>query len=174
MRVCIILLILINCLFAHSISTLSQRQIEILNKVYKIAKTVPNNKGETFEKTAMAICFTETSAGLMKVGDIREDANIFNASLGVMQMRIETVKHMGKRLNIKEITSKDDVQLVNSLLADNDFNIRMAVTFIVWMNNRFGQNYFKTISRYNGGNRNWTYYRKVMKNMRLIKKWYKL
>jgi len=148
----------------------SDRQNKTLKMVRDIALNYPNSKGETFENTAMAICLTETSAGLFKVGDIGKDPNIFNASLGIMQVRLETAKFIAKKLNWTEVLEMSDVKLVNKLLADDEFNATIGIKFIVWLNNYTKQNYFRTVSRYNGGNYNHPYYNRVMKNMQLIKK----
>jgi hypothetical protein len=148
-------------------STLSFQQIETLKIVKSIAKQYPNQSGETFEYTAMAICLTETSAGVFKVGDIGKDPNIFKASLGIMQVRLETARFIAEKLKLTEIQKMSDVVLVNRLLSDDRFNIYVAVQYLVWLND-FTKNYFRSVSRYNGGNFNHTYYNKVIRNMRII------
>lgn len=148
----------------------SEKQLKTLKLVRDIALQYPNKQGETFESTAMAICLTETSAGLMKVGDIGKDPNIFNASLGIMQVRLETAKFLAQKLNWQEVLQMSDVKLVNKLLGDDEFNATVAVRFIVWLNEYTNYNYFRTVSRYNGGNYNRPYYYRVMKNMDLIRK----
>ncbi len=160
-------------LFTSSLSAVvfSDRQNETLKMVRDIALQYPNSKGETFENTAMAICLTETSAGLFKVGDIGKDPNIFNASLGIMQVRLETAKFVAKKLNWTEVLEMSDIRLVNRLLSDDKFNAEMGIKFIVWLNNYTKHNYFRTVSRYNGGNYNYSYYNRVMKNMQLIRKY---
>ena len=62
-----------------------------------------------------------------------------------------------------------DVKLVNKLLGDDEFNVKVAVRFIVWLNDYTNHNYFRTVSRYNGGNYNRSYYYRVMKNMQIVK-----
>jgi hypothetical protein len=150
-------------------AVLSSKQIKTLKMVKKIAIQYPNKVGETFENTAMAICLTETSAGVFKVGDIGKDPNIFNASLGIMQVRLETAKFLAKKLNWTEVLNMSDVKLVNKLLGDDEFNVKVAVRFIVWLNDYTNHNYFRTVSRYNGGNYNRSYYYRVMKNMQIVK-----
>jgi len=147
----------------------SDNQIKTLKMVREIALKYPNKTGETFENTAMAICLTETSAGAFKIGDIGKDPNIFNASLGIMQVRLETAKFLANKLKWKEVQEMTDVKLVNKLLGDDKFNVTIAVKFIVWLNNYTKHHYFRTVSRYNGGNYNRPYYNRVMKNMQLIK-----
>jgi len=148
-------------------SNLSPQQIRTLKLVKEIAKQYPNKSGETFEYTAMSICMTETSAGIFKVGDIGKDPNIFKASLGIMQVRLQTARFTAEKLHLSEITKMSDVVLVNRLLGDDRFNIYVAVQYLVWLNDDT-KNYFRTVSRYNGGNYNHTYYNKVIRNMRFI------
>ena len=151
-------------------ATFSDKQIETLKMVREVALQYPNSTGETFENTAMAICLTETSAGVFKIGDIGKDPNIFNASLGIMQVRLETARFLANKLEWREVIKMSDVRLVNKLLSDDKFNATMAVKFIVWLNNYTKHHYFRTVSRYNGGNYNHSYYGRVMKNMDLIRK----
>jgi len=159
-------------LFISSLNaaTFTDKQLKTLKMVREVALLYPNNLGETFEDTSMAICLTETSAGLFKVGDIGKDPNIFNASLGIMQVRLETAKFLANKLNWKEVMQMSDVKLVNKLLGDDKFNVTVAVKFIVWLNNYTKHHYFRTVSRYNGGNYNHPYYGRVMKNMDLIRR----
>ena len=164
--------ILIIGLFISSVSSsvFSDKQIATLKMVREVALQYPNKNGETFENTAMAICLTETSAGVFKVGDIGKDPNIFNASLGIMQVRLETARFVAKKLEWNEVLEMSDVKLVNKLLGDDRFNATMAVKFIVWLNDYTNHHYFRTVSRYNGGNYNKPYYYRVMKNKDLIKR----
>jgi hypothetical protein len=171
LRSMLILGLFINIAFAD---VFSPKQLETLKMVREVALMYPNSKGETFESTAMAICLTETSAGIFKVGDIGKDPNIFNASLGIMQVRLETAKFIAEKLEWKEVQALSDVKLVNKLLGDDRFNATVAVRFIVWLNNYTNQHYFRTVSRYNGGNYNHTYYQRVMRNMELIRREAKL
>ena len=48
------------------------------------------------------------------------------------------------------------------------FNIEVAVQFLVWLSDYTKHDYFRTVSRYNGGDANHSYYSRVMRNMRLI------
>ncbi len=155
------------CTFVKA-NELNQKQIDRLLLVKTIALQYPNKKGETFERTAMAICLTETSAGNFKIGDVGKKPNIFKSSLGIMQVRLKTVHFIAKKLKMKEVLGLSDEQLVNKLLSDDEFNITMAVRYLVWLND-YTDDYFRTISRYNGGNINQPYYEKVMKNMKIVR-----
>ena len=148
---------------------LTNKQIETLKLVKEVALNFRDNSGETFENTAMSICLTETSAGLYKIGDTHMGRNLINASLGIMQVRVQTARFIAKKLNIKKIKEMSDVELAHKLLNDDRFNVEVAVRYIVWLSNRT-KSYFKTISRYNGGNNNKVYVKRVMSRLRYIKK----
>lgn len=162
--------ILIFAASALQAAVFKPEQINTLALVKEIALRYPDKNNETFAKTAMAICQTETSSGVFKVGDIGKDPNIFKASLGVMQVRLQTARFVAQKLDLQEIKSMSDVKLVNKLLSDDRFNIEVAVQFIVWLSNNTNHDYFRTVSRYNGGNSNYAYYNRVMRNMKLIQK----
>jgi len=162
--------ILIFAASALHASVFKPEQINTLALVKEIALRYPDKTGETFAKTAMAICLTETSAGVFKIGDIGKDPNIFQASLGVMQVRLETARFVAQKLDLQEIKAMSDVKLVNKLLGDDRFNIEVAVQFLVWLSDYTKHDYFRTVSRYNGGNVNHPYYGRVMRNMQLIAK----
>jgi len=151
-------------------ATFSEKQIETLKMIREVALQYPNSNGETFENTAMAIALTETSVGIFKIGDIGKDPNIFNASLGIMQVRLQTARFLADKLDWKEVIEMSDKKLVNELLGNDRFNVTMAVKYIVWLNEYTKHNYFRTVSRYNGGNYNRPYYGRVMKNMALIRR----
>ncbi len=165
--------IILFILLSSSLSgvVFSDKQIKNLKMIREIALQHPDNTGETFDNTAMAIALTESSIGLFKVGDIGKDPNIFNASLGVMQVRLETAKFLANDIGWTEVQKMSDVRLVNRLLGDDRFNVTMGVKYIVWLSNNTKHNYFRTVSRYNGGNYNHPYYNRVMRNMQLIKKY---
>lgn len=147
---------------------LTKAQIKRLQLVKEVALKYPNKYGETFENTAMSICLTETDGGKVKIGDLRKNSNVFKASLGIMQVRLQTARFIGKKLKIKAINKLSDIQLVNKLLGDDAFNAMVAIRYLVWLSNRTND-YFRTISRYNGGNINHPYYARVMKNMQKVK-----
>lgn len=147
---------------------LKSEQIERLQMVKEIALQYPNKKGETFEHTAMSICLTETYAGRVKIGDLKKNSDVFSASLGIMQVRLQTARFIGKKLKIDEINDLSDVQLVNKLLGDDAFNAMVAIRYLVWLSDHT-QDYFTTVSRYNGGNINHPYFNRVMKNIKKVK-----
>lgn len=150
-------------------SKLKPSQIEKLKLVKNVALKYPNKKGKTLEHTAMSICLTETYAGRIKIGDVGKVPNIFNASLGIMQVRLATARFIAKKLKLKDVMALSDVDLMNKLLGDDEFNAKIAIQYLVWLNNHT-KDYFRTVSRYNGGNVNYPYYNRVMKNLQRIKK----
>ncbi len=154
-----------------SASNLKTSQVEKLKLVKSVALKYPNKKGKTLEKTAMSICLTETNAGRVKIGDIkRKNPNIFKSSLGIMQVRMQTAKFIAKKLKLEEVSKLSDVELMNKLLGDDEFNAQIAVQYLVWLSNRT-KDHFTAVSRYNGGNVNHPYYNRVMKNMQKLKKY---
>ena len=149
-------------------TTFNQKQLDTLKLVKEIALEYKDKRGESFENTAMAICLTESSCGMNKIGDLGKKPNITDASLGVMQVRVETLKYVAKKLKWNDILALDDVALASKLLNDDEFNIKVAVNYLVILSNSTNS-YFKTVSRYNGGNKNYAYYNRVKKNMIKVK-----
>lgn len=147
---------------------LKSHQLQKLELVKKVALRYANKKGETFERTAMSICLTETNAGRVRLGDLGSKPNILNSSLGIMQVRLQTARFIAKKLHLKEIEDMSDVQLVGKLLGDDEFNVTIAVRYLVWLSEHT-RSYFQMVSRYNGGNVNHPYYKKVVKNIQKIK-----
>ncbi len=170
MRAFLSVLIFVLSISSIHASTLKPGQIKKLKLVKNVALKYPNKKGKTLEKTAMSICLTETSAGLIKIGDIkRKNPNILKSSLGIMQVRMQTARFIAKKLKLKDVQKLNDVELMNKLLGDDEFNARIAIQYLVWLSNRT-KNHFTAVSRYNGGNVNRPYYNRVMKNMKKLDK----
>lgn len=167
-RILITFLLLVNV--AHA---LSEDQIQNLQVAYSMGKLVKAKDGVTFEKTMAAIMMVESSAGVNIIGDDRnKDGSkkpLIKSSLGPMQMKISTVRFISKitpslqwvnTLNNKTIT----IQILNNprlacLLAGYyiQMNYNNALT------RKMSNPYFRTVSRYNGGWHNKTYYNKVIK-----------
>lgn len=148
---------------------LKSHQVGKLELVKRVALKYPNRKGETFEQTAMSICLTETYAGKVKIGDVpKKNPNIFSSSLGIMQVRLKTARFIAKKLNLKDVKKMSDIELVNKLLGDDEFNATIAVRYLVWLSDHT-QDYFSAVSRYNGGNINYPYFNRVMSNLKKIK-----
>jgi len=158
--------------FLYGGEKLSKKQLKILKLVKEVALKYPNKNGETFEKTAMAICLLESGGGKYKIGDSKyknKRKHLHKASLGIMQVRVDTARFVAKKFGLKDVLRMSRQRLAYKLLHDNRFNAKIAVLYLVWLNNQTSS-YFKTISRYNGGNRNKKYYKKVIKNLRIVRK----
>jgi len=176
----IIFILLTSIILQADFLTVSQQKI--LNNVRSIARTMPDNRGVTYETTMAAICLRESSAETKIVGDIAKgDTTIINASLGHMQVRVETAKYVAdynrrhKKKEFKSILEKNDLEIARKLLTDFNFSTRIAITYFLINRNRFKRNgYFKAISLYNGGIKNYEYVNKVLNNVKEIKKYVRL
>ncbi len=148
--------------------TLTLSQLLTLKTVKNVALSYPNRRGETFEKTAMAICMTETGCGKSHFGDkhlLRK--GIKKASYGIMQVRLQTARFVGKAYRLPEVMLRSDVDLIDKLMNDNAFNAKIAVLYLVWLSDH-SRSYFEMVSRYNGGRSNHPYYNRVQRNMRFL------
>lgn len=147
---------------------LSSAQLSNLALVKQIAISFPNSKKETYENAAMAICLSETSCLSAKTGDLANFPTAQNASFGIMQVRLDTAKFVAKKFKLKEILKMNDDKLALNLLLDNKLNISIAVLYIVYLS-EIANDYFHILSRYNGGNKNTKYIKKVMNNLKFLK-----
>ncbi len=155
--------------FIH-LFAISAEQLHILQTVRDVARTIPNKQGLTYENTISAICLTESSAGKHIIGDVKHGKKLTKASLGVMQIQVATARFVGIRVpNMAWIANLSDIQVANRILSDIEFSARVAAHYLVMLNSS-RKDYFKTVSGYNGGMRNYPYYSKVMKNMNLVRK----
>ena len=144
------------------------KQVLTLKTVKNIAKQYKNNKGESFEKTAMAICMTETDCGRLNFGDkALLKKGIKQASYGVMQVRLETARFVAKVANLSDVRQMSDIQLIQKMMNESAFNAKLAVLYIVWLSEH-SDSYFEMVSRYNGGKVNHPYFNKVQKHMQYI------
>ncbi len=167
MRTLFIILSLSLLLEARS---LDLKQILTLKSVKNVALSYPNKRGETFEKTAMAICMTETGCGKENFGDKQLlKSGIKKASYGVMQVRLETARFVAKVHHLFEVKMMSDVELIEKMMHDTLFNAKIAVLYLVWLSDHTSS-YFEMVSRYNGGKVNYPYYNRVQKNMRYLSK----
>ncbi len=158
-------------IFVSQALALDFRQILTLKTVKNIALEYPDNKGRTFEDTAMAICMTETSGGKLNFGDKQLlKKGIKKASYGIMQVRLGTARFVAKKFKLSEVDKMSDLELIKKMMHDNLFNAKIGVLYIVWCSNN-SKSYFETVSRYNGGKVNHRYFNKVQENLKLIKKY---
>ena len=155
--------------FFLSLHAITDEQIATLQKIRDVAKTLPDRYGETYENTLSAICLTESSAGVHIVGDHRKGHALAKASLGAMQIRLSTARYIAKKTpSLKWILKYSDGHLANMLLTNVDLSAKIAAHYIIMLKHA-RKDYLKVVSGYNGGFVNFTYYNRVMKNMRLVR-----
>ena len=156
-------------------SQFSYEQENLLKVVYNIGSKISSTNGLSFEKTLTSIVLTETSGGKYLIGDSftkkKVRRHLLKNSLGPFQIRIDTVKYMATKIkSLAFLKNKSDWYIMNKLLNDYVFGAIIAANYLKLNYERTGNNYFQSISRYNGGKNNVKYYSKVMKNMKIVKK----
>ena len=157
-------------IFSLSLSAVSEEQLQVLQTVRDVARTVPDHRGETYEDTLSAICLTESSAGKNLIGDFKKGVVITKASLGVLQIQVATARFISTRVkNLSWLGKLSDAQIANKLLTDVELSARLAAHYLALLSKARGE-YLKMVSGYNGGMVNHPYYSRVMKNMELVKK----
>jgi len=160
---------------------LSAEQEQVIKESYNIGKQIKAKDGMTFEWALTAIGMTESSSGRNIIGDEHHSKKLKKASLGVYQVRFDTAKEIikkDKRMNRYYsflLLKKNENRLVTLLLTNSKFSGMLAASYLKMNYNaalkkKLAKPYFHAISRYNGGNKNYAYYDRVMKNMKLIKR----
>jgi len=163
--------ILFLYLLTQSLLAVSEAQLKTLQTVRDVARHIPDSHGETYENTLSAICLTESSAGRDLIGDFKKKTSITKASLGAMQIQVATVKYVAKRVkSLSWLIDRTDAYIANQLVTNLKLSVRIAAHYLVILKEHRGA-YFNVVSGYNGGYTNHRYFTKVMKNMKLIKKW---
>lgn len=164
-----LIILLTLCVFANNTSNqMSSKQLSVLQTVRDIAKSIPDKHGTTYENTISAICLTESDAGDNLVGDYHHKKSITKASLGAMQIRVQTARHVSqyvKKLNW--ISKLSDIQIAARLLGDVRLSAKVATYYVVLLHEQ-RSNSFHAVSGYNGGMNNYTYYNRVVKNMAVV------
>lgn len=164
---------LFRLLFLLSVGNLlcakvSKKQLETLQVVRDVAKTISDNKGMTYENTLSAICLTESSAGIHLLGDMEKGTNITKASLGALQIQLTTAKHIAKLTpSLRHLLKLSDNKLATLLLTDVKTSTKIAAHLLVRLKHS-RKKYFNMVSGYNGGFSNAPYYTRVKKNLRLV------
>jgi len=152
-------------------------QLKTLQMVMNKAREHKAFNKERFPKTLAAICLSESTAGKLESKgkhtitdlDKKNRKDITKASLGVMQIRIETAKDMIKFYNLKYLKNLSDKELAERLLNDINASTEIATLYFI-TNFNYYKNFYVAISRYNGGTRNKKYVLKVLKNLKIINK----
>lgn len=149
---------------------LTPQQLQVLQSVRDVAKSIPDHRGETYENTLSAICLTESSGGRDLIGDFEKGTSITRASLGAMQIQVATARYVSTRIkSLAYLEQYSDAHLANKLVSDIKFSATIAAHYITILK-RQRDHYFNVVSGYNGGMNNLPYFKRVMQNMRLIKK----
>jgi len=147
---------------------MTDKQLNVLQTVRDVAKSIPDKHGKTYENTVSAICITESSAGKNTIGDFHNKKSITKASLGPMQVRVSTARHVSQSVkNLSWLNKLSDIQLAARLLGDTRLSAKVATYYVVLLHNSRG-NSFNAVSGYNGGMVNHKYYNKIMKNKAVI------
>jgi len=165
------IVLLASSLFAEDvIHKMTPKQIYVLQVVRDVAKTVPDKNGKTYENTLSAICLTESSAGKNVIGDYRPKKSITKASLGPMQIRINTARHVSQHVKkLRWLNELSDIQLASRLLGDIRLSAKIAAHYVVLLHEQ-RKNSYHAVSGYNGGMNNTPYYNRVMKNMSIVQR----
>lgn len=164
------LIVLFVCasLADNTIHKMTDKQLHVLQTVRDVAKNIPDKNGKTYENTVSAICITESSAGKNTIGDFHHKKSITKASLGAMQVRVSTARHVSQCVkNLSWLNRLSDIQLAARLLGDTRLSAKVATYYVVLLHNS-RKNSFNAVSGYNGGMVNHTYYNKVMKNKAIV------
>ncbi len=152
----------------NTIHQMSPKQLHVLQTVRDVAKNIPDKNGKTYENTLSAICITESSAGKNTIGDFHNKKSITKASLGPMQVRVATARHVSQSVKkLSWLNKLSDIQLAARLLGDTRLSAKVATYYVVLLHNQRG-NSFNAVSGYNGGMVNHRYYDKIMKNKELV------
>ena len=163
----IVLLLFSLNLFA--MDKFSDDQLQTLDTVRKIAKQTPDANGKTYEDTMSAICLTESSAGANIIGDFQKNIPITKASLGIMQVQVQTARYVAQEIKeLHWISKLNDSQIANRLLSDPVFSAKVATNYFILLK-KSRKDYMKSISGYNGGIINKPYYDRVLKSLDIIK-----
>ena len=149
---------------------LSPDQLLLHQKVEKIASTIKDQHGVSYEKVISAISMTESCMGKHLVGDMPlNSTDLTKASLGIMQVRLSTARFVGHSVpEFNYISKLSNVQLASLLLSNPTFNIKVGTSYFILNKNKYGSLY-KAISTYNGGLDNYRYVSAVLSNLKLLK-----
>ena len=105
------------------------------------------------------------------MGYFKKNVPITKASLGVLQIQVPTARFIAKKFKrLRFVRKLSNYKLVNNLVTDVKFSALIAAHYLVWLRNA-RKNYYHAISGYNGGYRNWRYYNRVKKKLRVVKKY---
>ena len=160
----LLLLVLSTSVYAE----FSPEQLSTLQSVRDAAKNIKDYRGTSYENTLSAICLTESSAGVHIIGDVKQGKSLTKASLGPLQIRIGTARHIAKLTpSLNYLSTYSDQTLATILLTDIKTSTKIAAHLLVRLK-KSRKKFYYVVSGYNGGWRNKPYYTRVMKNYRTV------
>ena len=163
-KILLLLLIITSSLHAK----ISPAQLSTLQSVRDTAKQIHDYKGISYENTLSAICLTESSAGVHILGDMKSGVSITKASLGPMQIKVQTAKHIAKLTpELQFLLKYSDQKIATILLTDIKTSVKIAAHYLVRLK-KSRKKFYNMVSGYNGGWSNKPYYSRVMKNYRTV------
>lgn len=164
----LIILLTLSSFAKDTHTKMTAKQLHVLQTIRDVAKSIPDKHGTTYENTLSAICITESDAGEALVGDYHHKKSITKASLGAMQIRVNTARHVSQYVkNLHWINKLTDIQIAARLLGDTRLSAKIATHYLVLLHEQ-RSNSFHAVSGYNGGMNNHPYYNRVMKNMAVV------
>lgn len=175
MRIFILSILLSQLMYAE----LSDTQRSIASQVYAVAKLFRASDGMTFEKALTSIAFRESSFRINKRGDLHMGIALRDSSLGIMQLRVTTAKHIIEttpllKKEFKHLLSNEKT-LIKMLLSNVEFSVMLSGYYMLQnyetaLKRGLYNPYYSAISRHNGGWSNKVYYKKVIHDMQYLKK----
>jgi len=96
-------------------------------------------------------------------------------SIKVKRWANRELRHYKKLFSPYKKYYKKDLELAQLLLSDIEFNVSVGALYLIQnyeiaLRRHYSNPWFRAISRYNGGWKNKTYYKRVLKNMKIWKK----
>jgi len=143
-------------------------QVKVLQKVINYSK----KHADGWHIALAAIALNESSGGIDMLGDlVNGRVNINTSSLGVLHIRVPTVRYLIKKYprKLKWLKHKSNYYIAQKLLRSVKFSAMLA-GLLMQVNQKLSKSSGETVTRYNGGKKIGHYYKKYLKNRRLVNK----
>jgi len=158
--------LIIGFAITTSLFAFSPKQKEIAKIIHQEWSGVEIH-GKIYPSWGIAIGLTESSLGANLIGDM--DSQVIDASLGIMQNRIKTVRFMAEKFKeLAWLNKLSDKQLVNLMLTNHRLNAKVNAYFFKWNFETYGS-HEAAVSCQNGGKNNVPYINRVKKNLKLVR-----
>jgi hypothetical protein len=152
---------LVSSLFAFS-----PKQKEIAKIIHQEWSGVEIH-GKVYPSWGVAIGLTESSLGANLIGDM--ESQVVDASLGIMQNRVPTVRFMARKFKeLAWLNKLSDKQLVNQMLTNHRLNAKVNAYFFKWNFETYGS-HRAAVSCQNGGKNNVPYINRVKRNLKIVR-----